>query len=304
MRENNYASESLTINGAYQSIENPSYDGETASGEQLGTESFYTAIGFDFSESGPWEWNETRPILKGSAVDVPEMVYTTENDVINVGADETSRTLTWYSPASGMAKVQYAPTAALVDGQMPADAITLTAEPTPSTLEGRNIYRVQFSQLQENTQYTYRIGSETDGWTELRTFDTGSYGDFSFLFAGDPQIGSSGDVENDKSGWKNTLEKASESFPDASFLISLGDQVDNAASESEYSGFLSTGDFQSLPPGLLKKAVGVKRGHFGTRNIVHALSVLENYGDHFIAGVFVHFCSCHGGSPLVMVPIL
>lgn len=276
-RESNFVSETLTINDSFRNTDNAAYDGDVVTEEQLSSQSFYEKIGFDFSETGAWEWNETRPVLKNSTVDIPEKVYVTENDVMNVGADETQRSLTWYSPASGTAKVQYAPTSDLMDGLMPADAITLIVEPTPSTIEGRNVYHTKLTGLEENTQYTYRIGSETDGWTELRTFDTSSFGEFSFLFVGDPQIGSSGDVENDKSGWKGTLEKARENFSDASFLISLGDQVDNASSETEYSGFLSTGDFKSLPMAAVvgnhDSASAIFQEHFSLPNSV------ENEGD-------------------------
>ena len=42
---------------------------------------------------------------------------------------------------------------------------------------------------------------------------------------GDPQIGSSGNVESDGAGWNNTLNKALEKFPNTSFIQSGRRQV-------------------------------------------------------------------------------
>ena len=48
--------------------------------------------------------------------------------------------------------------------------------------------------LQEDTAYSYRVGSE-GAWSATYTFKTQKFdGAFDFLFYGDPQIGSSGDT--------------------------------------------------------------------------------------------------------------
>lgn len=82
---------------------------------------------------------------------------------MNVGADETQRTLTWYSPVSETISVQLAPVSELEDGLMPMDALTLSAEPMSCSIEGRSLFRATLTGLQENTEYAYRIGSDTAG---------------------------------------------------------------------------------------------------------------------------------------------
>ena len=70
----------------------------------------------------------------------------------------------------------------------------------------------------------------------FKTQETDSY---NFLFTGDPQIGSSGNIARDTAGWVNTVNKAIEKFPNTSFIQSAGDQVNNANSEEEYAGFFA-----------------------------------------------------------------
>lgn len=104
---------------------------------------------------------------------------------------------------------------------------------------------------------------------------------FSFIFVGDPQIGSSNSmkgskvtdeesaaafyasqsdaVRSDAFNWNNTLNTALKTSADASFVLSAGDQIqcrkkdapanktDNTYSEIEYAGFLSADALKSLP---------------------------------------------------------
>lgn len=285
-RTNNYVSESLTINGAFRDTGNATYDGMVATAEQLTSQAFYEQLGFDFSEDGPWIWAETIPVLKGNEIEVSEKILKTEYDVLNVGSDETQRTLTWYSSASGDLEVQYVPVTQLTeDGQMPEDAIKISASAEASSISGKNIFRAVFTDLIENTEYAYRMGSEEEGWTEIRTFSTGSFGSFSFLLAGDPQIGSSGSVDNDQSGWQNTLNLAMDQFSDASFLLSLGDQVEHATSEPEYAAFLSTGDFQSLTlaaiTGNHDSSSSIFKEHFSVPNPVVSEGDTAAGGDYW-----------------------
>ncbi len=125
--------------------------------------------------------------------------------------------------------------------------------------------------------YTYQIdGNEPVSFT----VQDPSKG-FSFIFVGDPQIGSSNSmksskvkdeesaaafyaaqsdaVRSDAFNWNNTLNTALKTSTDASFVLSAGDQVqcrkkdapanktDNTYSEIEYAGFLSADALKSLP---------------------------------------------------------
>ena len=64
---------------------------------------------------------------------------------------------------------------------------------------------------------------------------------------GDPQIGSSGNIPRDTEGWVNTLNKALEKFPNTSFIQSAGDQVNDANSEEEYTGFFAPEQLKKYP---------------------------------------------------------
>lgn len=75
-----------------------------------------------------------------------------------------------------------------------------------------------------------------------------------FCWAGDSQIGASGDVAADTYSWNKVLNTALKKVPNASFLLSLGDQVDYKTStgdqglrEQQYAGFLYLGVLRSLP---------------------------------------------------------
>lgn len=125
--------------------------------------------------------------------------------------------------------------------------------------------------------YTYQID---DNEPVSFTVQDPSEG-FSFIFVGDPQVGSSNSmkgskvtdeesaaafyasqsdaVRSDAFNWSNTLNAALKTSSDASFVLSAGDQVqcrkkdapanktDNTYSEIEYAGFLSADALKSLP---------------------------------------------------------
>ncbi|WP_265521594.1 purple acid phosphatase family protein [Oerskovia flava] len=156
-----------------------------------------------------------------------------------VGADETQANLAWFAtlPASG--EVQWAPEDAMIGDTFPADAATASSTTGPAA-DGANYHHATMTGLEENTRYVYRVGDGINGWSEPTTFDSGTFSDeFSFLFFGDPQIGAGGNVANDVAGWTNTVDVMTERHPDASFLLSAGDQVEHAGSAQQYTGFLS-----------------------------------------------------------------
>jgi hypothetical protein len=105
----------------------------------------------------------------------------------------------------------------------------------------------------------------------VHPYKTGDTSKFSFLFVGDPQIGSSktygsdvGDkanadkkqsssddknysARNDSYNWDKVLDQATQANPNVSFMVSAGDQVQEGNNEAEYAGFLSASAHESLP---------------------------------------------------------
>ena len=153
--------------------------------------------------------------------------------VLNVGADETERNLSWYSIRSGAGAVQYAPAADMVDGEFPTNYKSASS----TYKRAANDYscfanKATMSGLKENTEYVYRI-VHTDYTSELYYFNTGSFGDFEFVFVGDPQFG----TEQWRTEWSDTLGKIDASF-NAELVVSAGDQINTPSSEEQYSLFI------------------------------------------------------------------
>jgi hypothetical protein len=175
-----------------------------------------------------------------------EPTTTVSDLVLGIGATEAERNLAWYSDADTVQVAQIAPAGEVVGGVFPDDAISVAATGGPSS-SGEFYRQAKFTGLEENTAYSYRVG--TDGaWSAVHTFRTQAFvGDFDFLFFGDPQLGSSGNVPRDTAGWVDTLDVATQAYPQAEMLFSAGDQVEAASSEAQYEAFLSTDYLREIP---------------------------------------------------------
>ncbi|WP_166404715.1 immunoglobulin-like domain-containing protein [Labedella endophytica] len=168
--------------------------------------------------------------------------------VLGVGATEAERTLAWYSDVDVPQTAQLATASEVVDGEFPDSARTIETSKTGGTTSGEFFRDVTLDGLSENTEYSYRVGSDDMGWSDVYTFRTQEFsGDFSFFFFGDPQLGASGDAARDAAGWQDTLDLATQTYPDAELLYSSGDQVENASSESQYELFLQSDHLRELP---------------------------------------------------------
>lgn len=177
--------------------------------------------------------------------------------VLTVGATTSERVISWSGSTDGLQGVQFAPTSSLIGADFPETAVTLPGEvdlntsPAASgyaspTAELAHGYAV-LSDLAPNTSYSYRVGS-AGHWSATYTFETSTeHGDFDFLFFGDPQIGSSGDVVRDGDGWEHTMDVASDLDAEAELYVSGGDQVNTADRETEWDQFLRPDELRSTP---------------------------------------------------------
>jgi hypothetical protein len=166
---------------------------------------------------------------------------------LGVGANASQRVVSWYTSANTAQGVQVAPTSQLVDGEFPASAVTYPATVTANTVNGGFNAHAVLDGLLENTAYSYRVGA-TGAWSSTYAFKTRSFtGDFDFLFFGDPQIGSSGNVPKDGSGWEDTLNVALAANPDTELLESGGDQVESANTETQWNAFFSSDKLRQYP---------------------------------------------------------
>jgi len=169
--------------------------------------------------------------------------------ILGVGANETQRIVSWYSSADTAQVVQLAPTAALSSsGEFPAASRTFAATGAANiTTAGTYNRHATITGLAKSTAYSYRVGSDGN-WSTTYSFKTQSFeGNFNFLFFGDPQIGSSGNVAKDAAGWADTLNVAVTANPSTELLVSGGDQVETANTEPQWDAFASPDQLRQYP---------------------------------------------------------
>nr|WP_306439915.1 fibronectin type III domain-containing protein [Brevibacterium sp. 91QC2O2] len=139
------------------------------------------------------------------------------------GSTDSQRLLSWQTDDPAELGVRWAKKADLVDGRLPESAQTAQQTEQGEAVDGRHFHQAALDGLDADAQYSYQVGSDEAGWSDVHSFDTSVTGDFNVY--GDPQIGSSGDVDSDAAGWKRTLQASLQTNPRASFLYTLGDQV-------------------------------------------------------------------------------
>ncbi|WP_051297849.1 immunoglobulin-like domain-containing protein [Brevibacterium album] len=159
--------------------------------------------------------------------------------LLGVGANASERSLSWFTDGEADEVVQIA---AGEHDAMPAGARTVESFARGGSAEGTSDYvHATVTGLEPETAYSYRVGSEESGWSEVQRFRTHDEElEHSFTFVGDPQIGSSGDIAADGAGWQSALDAADGFFPDSHFVLSAGDQVNAYAGDpEEYRAYLA-----------------------------------------------------------------
>ena len=175
---------------------------------------------------------------------------------LSPGSDNSSVNFAWYTKeASGVQKLKIAENKRLTNAKV------YEAKQTKAVTDKANT--------------TYYYSYQKDGqWTAPEKYTTDNGSKFSFIFVGDPQIGSSNElkgaateefynaqsaaVANDAFNWNTTLNQAMEKTGNkASFVLSSGDQIQSTkkkspnkaawGSEIEYSGYLSPDVLKNLP---------------------------------------------------------
>ena len=165
---------------------------------------------------------------------------------LGVWNDETQSAVTWYSSIGEDGKVRIGEKADMDGDSFPEQASEFAAERTEANDAGFYSFQAVMTGLKPDTAYVYQVGAG-ETWSDIYEFTTRDYENgFNFLLAGDPQIGA-GSTDTDTEGWQNTLKMAMKAFPETSFLISAGDQVNTASNEAQYAGYLSPKELLSLP---------------------------------------------------------
>ena len=184
------------------------------------------------------------------------------------GKNETELNFAWYSTKDeSLPKVKISEKIDMSDAKE-FDGIQYNA------VQGYKSNKVTVTNLKLNSTYYYSYGTNGN-WSEPEVYKTQSIDKFGFILVGDPQIGYSyqniasneSEVQgqdkatrNDSFNWNNTLNRALEKLPNASFILSVGDQIQSrdkratkesalnyTRNEIEYTGFLSPSILKSLP---------------------------------------------------------
>lgn len=226
--------------------------------------------------------------------------------VLQVGADSTTRNLSWMSENSGGGEVRWAPVNELEGGELPADAAA--AETTDSGLATdlkRHFNHASMTDLEPDTDYAYQVGSDEDGFTEVQQFTTGSSGgDDEFLVFGDPQVGAGGGDPDDATGWERTLSTAVATADDPSFFYSLGDQVNSAGNQEQYAQYLAPEATRTIPQattiGNHDVSSKAYEQHFNRPNVSQdhgGGGIITSGGDYWFIEDGVLFLNINSNSP-------
>ena len=241
-----------------------------------------------FAETTPADQNSTP-----AATETQTAAKTIKDVTLGVGDNDSMRYLTWESNSGADESVRYIEASKLKDENgtkaIPADGATVVKADKRADSTGQNKdgsesvygkdgfsnYHAKIEGLKENTEYAYQIGSDAN-WSQIYYTTTqakASDKKFSFVFAGDPQIGASKghQVDKDTEGWKRTMDDVDSWFgKDVEFLYSAGDQINNYdPEEDEYEGYFAPKTTTSLP-----MAVNVGNHDNGNMKI-------SAYSDHY-----------------------
>ena len=177
----------------------------------------------------------------------PLSSYIAKNLTIQPGADESGMNFCWFSGSGAAAQVQIAEKSAMTSTDFPvSEAVTFNGTVVASDSFISN--EVRATGLSAGTEYVYRVGDGA-GFSSVYSFKTHDNisTSYSAILVGDPQIGASDNVGNDRAGWQTTLTNALTKFPETSFILSAGDQVESASSTTYYDSFFTPTELRSMP---------------------------------------------------------
>lgn len=187
--------------------------------------------------------------LEYSSDPSPEDIATFQGSrfVMTNGKDASQMGFAWQAtPAQKNGAVKIAKKSEMKGSTFPATAKVFTGT-AASTVDGYAV-KVTVTGLQANTEYAYCYGDSVwNVWSPVYTFQTRQPDNgYKAILVGDPQIGA-GSVATDGEGFNTTLNKAANLVPDAAFILSAGDQVDNSGSIEEYTALLNADQLKRLP---------------------------------------------------------
>jgi hypothetical protein len=152
----------------------------------------------------------------------------------------------WYASANTSQVVQVAPTSELQDGDFPTRARPI--RPSSRQHGQRRLQRPRDPRRPEGEHGVLLPRRWRWRWSATYAFKTRKFdGNFDFLFFGDPQIGSSGNVPKGPGGLGGHLKVALAANPEAELLVSGGDQVETAGRRDAVDRLPRTHELRAVP---------------------------------------------------------
>lgn len=194
--------------------------------------------------------------------------YDSSRIILTPGKTAKDLGFAWYSQKKGEPAVKIGKKEDLSDAQeFKGTATEINRSNQKNTYKASNKVTVE-GLFEENTTYYYSYTDDVKNpaWSEVKSYTTKKTTNFQTILVGDPQIGASGsqgqgtaddiNIAVDTFNWNKTLEQAKITAPNASFILSAGDQIDYAGTdssdgknvrESEYAGFTYPALLRMLP---------------------------------------------------------
>lgn len=173
-------------------------------------------------------------------------VYNATDIALTPGKSISELNFSWYSTSKTASLVQIALKSSMTGSEFPTDTANSFYSTSNSAASGYYSNKATVTSLSPATSYVYRIGDGNGNWSSNYFYTTGYNAQFSFFAMGDPQIGA-GSIASDTSGWNDTITKAIKQFPNASFIMTAGDEVNTNNSESDFTGFFSPTTLKNIP---------------------------------------------------------
>lgn len=205
------------------------------------------------------------------------------------GKDPSQVNFTWYSNKdTSDAQVQIALKSDMTASEFPEDKAQSFKGKKSNGNDDYSSNKVTVTGLKQATAYVYRVGDGTN-WSSPNNYTTQDISNgFDFLFAGDPQIGAGGDIDKDSAGWVDTVKKATDKFSTNSFIVSIGDQVNNGkelngqTNELEYDGYFKADQLKNIPVAAIPgnhEGYGIGHiTHFNPPNMSDKYGIFTNNG--------------------------
>lgn len=158
---------------------------------------------------------------------------------LSVGGDESRMNIAWYSISAEAGQILL---------WNASEERSFSSTVTKAEDGDYYSHKATLTGLLPDTDYAYCLINEGEQ-SPVYHFKTAASGDFSFAFAGDPQLGESSNSEKDRAGWALALQRITEHeiFADTAFLLSAGDHVDEKNNEAHFDDLLHHSALQSLP---------------------------------------------------------